>query len=83
MRVQRLGHVGPEHGYSPREGLACKGCWGVAMVTPQCFPFPNYLAAGCQLETPKHIPPATRQGDTGVLGRGVPQDTLAVWSAAS
>lgn len=29
-----------------------KGCWGVAMETSLCFPFLNYLAAGCQLETP-------------------------------
>ena len=26
------------------------------METPQCFPFPNYMAAGCQLEPLKRIP---------------------------
>lgn len=31
--------------------LAVEGCWGVAMGTPLCFPFSNYLAAGCQLDT--------------------------------
>lgn len=54
----RLGHVAP----GMAEGLLragappVKDAEGVAMETPQCFPFPNYMAAGCQLEPLKRIP---------------------------
>jgi len=37
--------------------LAIKGCWGVAMEISLCFLFSNYLATGCQLETPGTFPP--------------------------
>lgn len=44
----------PGHG-SPT-GSPAKGWRGVAMETLHCFPFPNYMAAGCQLEPLKRIP---------------------------
>lgn len=44
----------PGHG-SPT-GSPAKGWRGVAMETLHCFPFPNYMAAGCQLESLKRIP---------------------------